>query len=231
MSRGQRRYGCAGRHVGQALDGQCGPLDRIAPAVVGHPGAAEPVPPVASGCFEPAGGVGHVRHRDQLVRPGQRAVDLVTGIQHVPAPDPVALDAELEVGLQPHGQLAARGGGDVAAAVGQRPLRRDAAVVERGLADELDLDSALQTPNRAHEHVVGVLVGWRPGVRGDLVLVLPRTHCERVPDHYPASRRLPGRLQDVGPRLIHPRRRVVDAEGSEPEVTGLPVEQAAEDAR
>ena len=35
---------------------------------------------------------------------------------------------------------------------------------------------------------------------------------------------------DVGLRLVHPRRRVVNAERAEPEVTGLPVEQAAEDA-
>ena len=47
---------------------------------------------------------------------------------------------------------------------GRRP-----AVVERRLADQLDLDRALQALDRAHQHVVGVVVGRRPGVRRDRV--------------------------------------------------------------
>ena len=48
---GQRRHGGPGRHVGEALDGQCRALDRVAPAVVGHPRPSQP------GAPEPRGGV------------------------------------------------------------------------------------------------------------------------------------------------------------------------------
>ena len=46
--RGQRRNRRAGRHVGEALDRQRRALDRLAPAVVGKAGPAEPAPPEAS---------------------------------------------------------------------------------------------------------------------------------------------------------------------------------------
>ena len=78
-------------------------------------------------------------------------------------------------------------------AVDQGPLRRRPAVVERRLADEFDLDGALQAADRAHQHVVSVVVGGRPGVRRDLVLGLLWTHGQRVADHDPARRRLPRR--------------------------------------
>ena len=112
-----------------------------------------------------------------------------------------------------------------------RPLRGDAAVVEDRLADELDLDRAREALNGANEHVVGVVVGRRPRVRRDLVLVVPRPHGQGVSDDDPAGRRLPGRGEDVRPGLVHDRRRMVDAEGPEPKRAGPPVEQAAEHAR
>ena len=62
--------------------------------------------------------------------------------------------------------------GGVSVVVDQRPLRRRAAVVEDRLADQLDLDAAFEALDRAHEHVVGVVVGRRPGVRRDHVLGL-----------------------------------------------------------
>ena len=68
----------------------------------------------------------------------------------------------------------------MAAPVDERPLRRLATVVEDGLADELDLDPAVEALDRAHEHVVGVVVGRRPRVRRDLVLVVVRAHRQRV---------------------------------------------------
>ena len=55
--------------------------------------------------------------------------------------------------------------GGVAAVVDQRPFGGRSAVVEGGLADELDLDLALDALDRPHEHVVAVVVGRRPGVR------------------------------------------------------------------
>ena len=47
--RGQGGDRRAGRHVGQALDGQRRALQRLAPAVVGDPGAGHPVVPVPPG--------------------------------------------------------------------------------------------------------------------------------------------------------------------------------------
>ena len=111
-----------------------------------------------------------------------------------------------------------------------RPGRRCTAVVEGGLADELDLDSAVQALHRPHEHVVGVVVGRRPRVRRHRVLVIPGTERERVSDDGPARRRLPGRLEDVRPRQVGPCRRVGDPERAEAEEARFAVEEAAEDA-
>ena len=90
----------------------------------------------------------------------------------MPRADAVALDAEREIRAEPDRLAGAGGVGRVAAAVDERPLRRRAAVVEGRLADELDLDLALDALDRPHEHVVAVVVGRRPRVRRDRVLVL-----------------------------------------------------------
>ncbi len=93
-----------------------------------------------------------------------------------------------------------------------------AAVVEDRLADELDLDAALEALDRAHEHVVGVVVGRRPRVRRDLVLVVARAHGQRVADDDPAGRRLPGRRRARSSRARTTRAvGMVDAERPEPE--------------
>ncbi len=113
----------------------------------------------------------------------------------------------------------------------QRPFGRHAAIVEHGLADQLDLDFAVEAQDRAHQHVIGVVVGGGPCMRRDLVLAVPRAHREGVANHDPAGRRLPGRQQDVGARLVEHAGRVVDAERPEPEGARLSVEQRAEHAR
>ena len=110
-------------------------------------------------------------------------------------------------------------------------IRRHAAVVEGRLADELDLNPAFKAVDRSHQHMVGVVVGRRPGVRGDLVLVIPGADRQRVADENPSGRSLPRRCQDVRARLVDPRRRVVDPEGPEPKASTLPVKQAAKHAR
>ena len=113
----------------------------------------------------------------------------------------------------------------------QRPLGRDAAVVEDGLADELDLDAAVDALDRANEHVVGVVIGRRTRMRRDLILVIPRPDRERVANDDPARRRLPRRLEDVRARLVRTGGGMVDRKGTEAEGARLPVEHAAEDAR
>ena len=120
--------------------------------------------------------------------------------------------------------------GDMPVAVDQRPLGRCPAVVEDRLADQLDLDVAVQAPDRAHQHVVGVVVRGRPGVRGDHVLARRAGpwSARRGPRPSPtaSSTSSSGRSS----RARTPRRRVVDAERPEPEVARLPVEQGPEDA-
>src|SRR5215469_18786135 len=119
----------------------------------------------------------------------------------------------------------------MAVAVDRAPFRRHTAVVKGGLADELDLHLAFKAEDRSHEQMVSVVIGGRPGVRCDLVLVIPGADRQRVADENPAGRRLPGRGQNVCARLVDSRRGMVDPEGPEPKPSGLPVEQAAEYAR
>ena len=110
-------------------------------------------------------GLGDVDRRGQPLGPRQGAVALLAGREDVPGADPVALHAEREVGLQPDRLARAGRVGGVPAAVDQRPFGRRPAVVEGRLADQIDLDGALQAADRAHQQVIGVVVGGRPGVR------------------------------------------------------------------
>ena len=120
--RGHRR---PGRHVGQALDRQRRALDRLAPAVVGErarPG--EPTAPEADRLVDPALRVVDVVGRRQALAPGERGVGALAGLERVPGADPVGLDAERQVGLQPDRLAGAGGIGRVAAVVDERPLGR-----------------------------------------------------------------------------------------------------------
>ena len=108
----------------------------------------------------------------------------------------------------------------VAASADQRPCRLLTAIVEDRLTDELDLDAPVEALDRAHQHVVGVVVRRRSCVGRDLVLVVVRAHRQRRADDDPAVRRLPCRLDHVGSGDVHPRRRVVDAERRQPERPG-----------
>ena len=149
----------------------------------------------------------------------------------MPRAHAVVLDAEREIGDEADRLTRSGRVGRVAAPVDERPRRRRAAVVERRLADELDLDAALEAFDRSNEHVVGVVVGRRPRVRRDRVLVIagPMVSASRTttqPDgvfHVVTSTFVPGSYVA--------RRRMVDPERREAEEPGLPVEQAAEDAR
>ena len=144
--------------------------------------------------------------------------------------DAVTLDVEREIRHEPErhaGSRCVRGG---PCSVDDRPGRRLPAVIEGGLADELDLHAAVEALHRPHEHVVGVVVGRRSRVRRDGVLVIPGAEGQRVSHDDPARRRLPGRLEDVRPGQVRPCRRVRDPERREAEEARLAVEEAAEDA-
>ena len=229
--RGQRGHRRAGGHVGQALDRQRGALDRRHPLVVGKPGAGEPRAPEAGRLRQPRVGVVEVGRRGEALGPRQRAVELVALGEQVARAHRVALDAERHVRAQPDRLLGPAGVGDVAVVAHERPLARDAAVVEDGLAHELDLDVAVDAAHRADEQVLGVVVGRRPGVRRDGVLGAARAHGQRVAHDDPAARGVPRRLEDVGARLVAPAGRDVDPERGEAEVARLAVEQRPEHAR
>ncbi len=170
----QRRDGRPGRHVGQPLDRERRPLHRVAPAMVGDAGSAEPRSPEAHRRGEPGLGVVDVLRAGQPFGPGQGAVRLVTRLQDMPCPHAAALDAEREIRPEADRLSRSRRVGDVPTALDERPRRLLATVVEDGLADQLDLDVSFEALDRAHEHVVGVVVRRRARVRRDLVLVVPR---------------------------------------------------------
>ena len=176
------------------------------------------------------GFVGVVRH-GQALGPRERAEGALARPQDVPAPSAVALDSQLEARSEPdRAPVAARVCG-VVVAVDERPLRRDAPVVEDRLADQLELDLALEALDGPHEQVLGVVVRRRPRVRRDLVHVVGRAHRQRIAHDDPPGRCLPRGHEDVRSRLVDALRRVVDPVRTEPEGTALAVEQAPEHAR
>ena len=229
--RGERGDRRAGRHVGQALDRERRPLDRLAPPVVGHARAIDPVAPEAGGRLDPARRVVGVGGGGELLRPRQRAEQPLAVLEDVARTHAVALDAHRHVGLQPDRHPGAGGVRGVAVRADQRPLGGLAPVVEDRLADQLDLDRVVDALDGAHQQVLGVVVGRRPRVRGDRVLGPPRADGERVADDDPAAGRAPGGDEHVRARVVAARHRVVDAERAEPERACPAVEQRPEHAR
>ena len=115
--------------------------------------------------------------------------------------------------------------------VEQPPFGRRHAAVEDRLADQFHLHLPVEALRRADQHVLGVVVGGRAGVWRDRIRPVRRSHGQRVAYHHPARGRLPRRHQHVGAGLVPPRRGAMDTEGTQPERSRSPVEQAAEDAR
>ena len=146
----------------------------------------------------------------------------------MPRTHAVALDAEVEVAVQPDREARAGGVGGVAVVACHRPLGGDTAVVEQRLADQLHLDPTVDALDRPHQHVLGVVVGGRARVRRDQVLVAARPHRQGVAHDHPAVRRLPGGDEHVRARLVGAGGGVLDAERAEPEGAGAAVDQAAE---
>src|SRR4029453_16182354 len=131
-------------------------------------GCAQPGAPEANrGCDAPLGFF-EVLGDGQAVGPGERAVRAVPGVENMAAADAVSLDPEGEIRLESEGLGGSAPAGRVAIAGLHAPFGPSPAVVECRLADELDLHLSLEAFDRADEHVVGVVVGRRAGVRRDL---------------------------------------------------------------
>ena len=80
--------------------------------------------------------------------------------------------------------------------------------------------------------MVGVVVGGRPAVRvGQLVLVMPGPHDQRVAHHQPPGGRGPAGLQHHGPGKVAAGRRDGHALRAEPEAARRPVQHRTEHAR
>ena len=228
--RGERGDRGTRGHVGQALDCERRALDHAPPGVVDRPRPVQPGAPETRGGGQPRVGLIDALWRLELLGPRDRAIELFALLEAMPCPDPFPLDADLHVSSEPD-RLAGPGRiGRMTVTVDQRPLRRRTPVVEDGLADQLDIDIALQTHDGAHQHVIAVIVSGRPGVRGDLVLATARTDGQRVTNQYPTHRRVPRRDESVRTRFVDSRRRHVDPEGAQPEATGLAVKERAEHA-
>ena len=166
----------------------------------------------------------------KTLRPGERAVDLLPLFERMPCPDAFALDPHPHVGPEPDRLTGTGRVGGVTVPVDERPLPGRAPVVEDHLAHQLDVDTAFQAQHGAHQHVIAVAVGRRPGVRGDRVLVLSRAHRQRVANDAHSRRRVPRRDEGVRRRLIDAGGRDVDPEGRQPEGACLTVEERAEHA-
>ena len=159
--------GRAGRHVGETLDRQRRALDGVAISVVGNPGSVQPCPPEADGGVDARLRVVEVFRRRVAVGPRQRAEDPLAGAEGMAGAGPAALDIQGQVGAQPENQIRPAGVRGVAAGVHQRPAGFRLSVIEDRLTDQLHLHLAFETLRRAHEEVLGVVVGRRPGVRRD----------------------------------------------------------------
>src|SRR4029077_532856 len=90
-------------------------------------------------------------------------------------------------------------GAGVAAAF---PVTPDLAVLERWIADHLQVHLPLDALHRPHEDVLGLVVRRRTPVGLEVVVRAPVSEGERVADDDPARARHPRGLDDVGARLV-----------------------------
>ena len=164
--RGRRRQQGPGGRVDQPLERQRGPLQVLAPRVVGEVAPADPPMPEVSGAGQPLMGLGE-GHGRGAVSPRQRAEDLLPGLQPVPGDRPRALEPQVQVSSQPDPRLAAaRPGLCLAVTVpGIAPLTALAAVVEGWLAFHDEVDRPVQAAHRAQQHPFGPVVNGLPPVR------------------------------------------------------------------
>ena len=195
----------------------------------------QPVLPVVRGPQQPLARL-LVGERGRVIGPGQGAEVDLAFLHPGPGHGPAALEPEPHVGGQgqrdpggPAGR-AADALGVPPVAVGPGPLV--AAVVEDRLALERDLDLAGDAADGAQQHMVGVVVGGRPAVGvGQLALVVPGPHHQRVAHHQPPGRGGPAGLQHHRPGQVPAGGRDVDPFRAEAEPAGRPVQDRAEHAR
>ena len=231
----QRRDHRAGRRVGEALQHERRALQVLAPRVVGIGAGGQPLAPVVARSARCA-------RAPARACAGRRAARSTTARRSAARPR-ASCGARARCG--PRCPSACRCSsrtvvvavGGVEREVGRRRRRGVqragvAAVVEARRADQLDRHLALHALDRAHEQVVGVVVGRRARVRaadGSLPCQSPIVSASRT------TSQPVGVIQVVSstlvPGLVAAAGRHVDAVGGEPERAGAAVEQRAEHAR
>ena len=212
QGRRERGDGCPGGHIRQALDRERRALDRIAQAVVGDPRPAQPGAPEAGRGCRPAPRPPCCRRARPAPRPmrGRSTPFRPPGGRGAPRTrSPSMSSARSEpAGWSARRRSPRRSGG-------RHPpssRRRGAPVVERRLADDLELDLSLEALDRPHEHVVGIVVRGRARVRRDLVLVIPGADRQSVKDDAPSRTASSRSSEDIRPGLVRARGRMVDPE-------------------
>jgi hypothetical protein len=107
-----------------------------------------------------------------------------------------------------------------------------AAVVERRLALEHELDRSAHAPHRPQQHPLGLMIGRRAAM-GAVAgrVVAPRADEHDVAHDRPARRGVSGRLEHDRTRQIAPIRRYRDIRRAQAKPSRVPVEDRREDTR
>jgi hypothetical protein len=205
--RGERRHHPSRWLVRESLQGERRALEEPAQRMVGEGSPLEPpAPDVLRRPDQPVRSLGRLG-ADQLLAPGQAGEQTLPGAHRSRPANDGAVHLEGDVAAQAHRLPSSARVRGQALLVHERPARLLGRVVERGLADDLDLHLPVDALDGSDEHVVRVARPQRPP--GDIRFVIAvrgREH-EGVMDHAPSRLRHPRRLEHVGSGDVTPRRR------------------------
>ncbi len=201
--------------------------------MVGEAAGVKPVAPVLGRHLEALDSLFEAVWTVELARPAERAVAAITLDEAVAGPRRPAFEPEPQVADQPQRPPGAGCIERLRVTGHRRPRAGDAPVIEQRLADQLDLDRPVDALDRAHQRVVGVVVGRWACVRGGRahLALAPVSDDQRVADHRPAGGCLPRRLEHVRARVVAAACGHAHPGGAEPEAAGATVENRREDAR
>ena len=236
-ARGLRQRGGGGGHdgpgrgVAQPLQGEGAPLDVLVPGVVGHPGRAQPVPPVADG--EVAGGLRGLEVGRGARPPRQGDEGRLALLERGPPVGPLADDPEThrtaQLEAEVTGQRSHRHGAVAGAVVLPASVHR--AVLEARDAVAQHLDPAVDAGGHAQQRAGGDGVARDPPVVGPPAVEGHPPHHEEVGHHQPAGGCVPRGLEGHGARDVAPVVGDDGARGPEAERAGGAVQEGPEDAR
>src|SRR6185437_3164860 len=167
-----------------------------------------------------------IGRRGRAIAPSEGAERLLAGAQAGLGARPAALEPEPQIGTQPQRRLnALRLADGVAVTVAYvPPASIAAAVVERRLAVEFEIDEAVEASEGTQQDVLGDAVARCADVPMRAVLVVPEADQEHVAHLEPAGRRAPCRFQDHGARQVAAAGRDHPVERARAKPPRMPVE-------